>query len=486
MTTVTDLLANLLAGTRLGLFLPVRRQAFRCKPDQAVLLLILSVALMILYQWATTGPNRTFSVDGLNYLGAYYLTFVLTVFLIARIQRRPWSLPALMVLLLSTVLVAIGILSLSQVLGSTISQGSMAWIWSLLWFGFGFLWVVAIAFRAIRLVHTASKLRATGLSVLYCVSAMAFTAILPADPVFYGENGDREGMSVLDYVADPASTETERSAAEIRAEHRHLDVEAIYYDQHRLMNAAVSGLAPQRPRITDLYQIGFGSYAYQDVFWREVLSIQDLFDDRFDTQARSIALVNSTDWVDQYPLANRPNLRTALNAVGRVMDREEDIAFLYLTSHGSSDHRLSVDFWPLRLNDLSATDLRELLDESGIKWRVIVVSACYSGGFIDALKDDNSLIITAARHDRTSFGCSDDRDFTYFSEAYFDRSLRSELSFVQAFHHATALVREWEVDQDIPQSLPQIHVGAAIKPKLEELERRLKKLGQTADRNAPQ
>ncbi len=71
---------------------------------------------------------------------------------------------------------------------------------------------------------------------------------------------------------------------------------------------------------------------------------------------------------------------------------------VYLASHGSRDHVLTVTMPPLEVAPLTAPALRGLLDASGIKWRIVVVSACYSGGFIDALKDDYTLVLTAVGH----------------------------------------------------------------------------------------
>ena len=48
--------------------------------------------------------------------------------------------------------------------------------------------------------------------------------------------------------------------------------------------------------------------------------------------------------------------------------------------------------------------LRETLDKSGIRWRVIVISACYSGSFIPAFTVSDTLIITASAADKTSLG----------------------------------------------------------------------------------
>jgi hypothetical protein len=142
-----------------------------------------------------------------------------------------------------------------------------------------------------------------------------------------------------------------------------------------------------------------------------------------------VLLVNNPSTIDDLPLANRHNLASALDAIGGRMKANEDLLFLYLSSHGDSDHRLTVQFSPLGMDDLSPATLKTMLGHAGIRYRVVVVSACYSGGFLDVLKDDDSLIITASLRDRTSFGCGADRDFTYFGEAYFRDSLKHTISF---------------------------------------------------------
>jgi hypothetical protein len=97
-----------------------------------------------------------------------------------------------------------------------------------------------------------------------------------------------------------------------------------------------------------------------------------------------------------------------------------------------------------------------------------VVSACYSGGFIDALKDERTLVITAARRDRRSFGCADENDFTYFGRAFFKEALPGAQSFQHAFKKASALVGEWERKEagEDSRSLPQIHAPAPIEAHL--------------------
>ncbi|MBC7786921.1 MAG: hypothetical protein H7Z18_05600 [Methylophilaceae bacterium] len=172
-----------------------------------------------------------------------------------------------------------------------------------------------------------------------------------------------------------------------------------------------------------MYFLGFAGRSDDKVFANEMTFAQKLFDTHYDTQGHSIALLNSYGTFEKVPIATAHNLTDALNGVAKRMNVEEDILFLFLSWHGSRNFNLSVAFYPVQLNDLSADELKKILDESGIKNRVIVVLACYSGGFIDALKNDNTLILTAARRDRTSFGCGVESEFTYFGDAFFVQAL---------------------------------------------------------------
>src|SRR5262249_43766878 len=155
--------------------------------------------------------------------------------------------------------------------------------------------------------------------------------------------------------------------------------------------------------VIDLYLVGVAGYASQDVFMREVNSVDKLFRERFGAEGHTVRLINNAKSVADTPIASVTAIRAALARVAEVMDRDEDILFLYLTSHGSEDHRFSLDFWPMRFKPLDPGTLRKLLDESGIKRRIVVVSACYSGGFVEPLKDANTLVITASAGDRNSF-----------------------------------------------------------------------------------
>ena len=239
-------------------------------------------------------------------------------------------------------------------------------------------------------------------------------------------------------------------------------VEPLLYNQPALLEQALAAVAPGDEAI-NLYLLAIAGDGTQEVFRREVEYVSEMFGHWFDTGERHITLINSRTTTDTYPLATVTSVRSALARLAEQMDSERDILFVFLTSHGSADHQFSLQQRGLNLPALPAETLAELLAESGIRWKVVLVSACYSGGFIPPLADEQTLVMTAARSDRTSFGCSDEADFTYFGGAYFRDTLAADGDFVAAFHQAKARVLEREVEQGITvPSEPQIHAPEPI------------------------
>ena len=254
--------------------------------------------------------------------------------------------------------------------------------------------------------------------------------------------------------------------------HRKLNEDA-FYEQPKVLERELAAVKPGRRGVIDIYFIGIGGYADQDVFMKEINSVSRLFQERFGTGGKTIRLVNNRKTLASSPVASVTSLRASLMRVAEVMDKDEDLLFLFLTSHGSQTHRFSLDLWPLQLQELEPAKLRALLDESGIRNRVIIVSACYSGGFVNSLKDENTLVISASAVDKNSFGCSNEAEWTYFGKAYFDEALRKTHSFVDAFESAKPVIAEWEKKEGYIASEPQMALGETIKPKLLKLSQQL-------------
>ncbi len=234
--------------------------------------------------------------------------------------------------------------------------------------------------------------------------------------------------------------------------------EDAFYAQNRLLNKALETIQLGEFAQSHWYFMGVAGAGYQDVFMSEIERIREQFDTRFGTFGRSIALVNNPSTRLSLPVASTTSMELALRRIGQQMNRESDVLFLYMTSHGLPN-RFEMENAPLDLTQVDPKWLKDALDRSGVRWRVIVISACYSGSFVSALQDDNTLIITASAADRASFGCSNEADYTYFGRAFFDQAMREQPSIRQAFVQASETVAKWEKAQGFDPSEPQWSMG---------------------------
>lgn len=250
--------------------------------------------------------------------------------------------------------------------------------------------------------------------------------------------------------------------AEAVADPRLLDESALYA-QPVLLQAALDDVEPGIQGVPELYLVAVAGDGEQDVFLHEVENVEQLFASRFGTRTHSIVLVNNPETVRLRPIASTIALHAALLDVGRKMNREEDILFLFMTSHGASDRHFMLDLGPYEFGEVTPETLRTMLDESGVRNRIVLVSACYSGSFAEELAGPWTLAMSASRSDRSSHGCRQGADWTFFGKAYFDEALRHSGSFEQAFEEARQSVAARERSERVPASLPQIFVGKRIR-----------------------
>ena len=248
--------------------------------------------------------------------------------------------------------------------------------------------------------------------------------------------------------------------------------EDAFYAQSRILNKSLESIQYGEFAQSHWYFLGVAGAGYQDVFKSEVERIKEQFDTRFGTFGRSMVLVNNPETRTQIPIASRTSMEMALRRIGQQMNKESDVLFLYMTSHGLPNE-FEMENAPIDLNDVDPKWLRDTLDKSGIRWRVIVISACYSGSFVPALQDDNTIIITASAADRSSFGCSNEADYTYFGRAFFDQAMREQMSIEGAFEQTKKTVAQWETAQGFEASEPQWSIGKNMEFMLPQLEQRL-------------
>ncbi|WLG96513.1 C13 family peptidase [Pseudomonas sp. FP198] len=223
--------------------------------------------------------------------------------------------------------------------------------------------------------------------------------------------------------------------------------------QGRLLDEALANIPASTPAV-ELYSLTLGGDGKQSVFLRESDYVANMLASRFGAFGQ-IRLVNHRDHLGDRPMATRENLRRAAATLAE-RSGPEDLVFIYLTSHGSSEHELVLDQPRMELADLPADELAAVLAPLKNRDKVIVISACYSGGFIPALKDERTLVMTASRADRVSFGCSEEANFTYFGDALFAQALNQTDDLEQAFKRAKGIVAEREQADNFEASEPQM------------------------------
>ncbi|WP_248806376.1 C13 family peptidase [Pseudomonas sp. MWU13-2100] len=223
--------------------------------------------------------------------------------------------------------------------------------------------------------------------------------------------------------------------------------------QGPLLEKALAAVPASTPAI-ELYSLVLAGDGKQSVFMREADYVNRMLATRFGAHGQ-ISLVNHRDHLGDRPMATRENLRRAAQTLAE-RSGPEDLIFIYLTSHGTHEHEFVLDQPRLELADLPADELASALAPLKNRDKVIVISACYSGGFIPALKDEKTLIMSASRADRVSFGCSEEADFTYFGDALFAQALNQTDDLQQAFALAKAHVAEREQADNFEASEPQI------------------------------
>lgn len=291
------------------------------------------------------------------------------------------------------------------------------------------------------------RLKAAGL-------ALAMLAINPAT--------GQQGFNPVEAAKNGWSMEQNRTAAWHLAQHKRLGTE-------------IAALQPQRPGIIDSYVVSIGLDS-DPVFGREAGEAAKVLGRRYNAAGRTIFLAAGADSQNSgTPQGSPPNLATALAAVAAKMDLKEDVLILFATTHGDPNSGLAYRDGNNGIGMIAPLRLATLLDDLGFERRMILLSACYAGVFLPLLTNENSIIVTAAASNRTSFGCAPGNDWTFFGDALINNGLRKPQPFDKAAEEATALITKWENSKQLLASRPQTFIGDKANVWLRPLEARMPK-----------
>ena len=169
---------------------------------------------------------------------------------------------------------------------------------------------------------------------------------------------------------------------------------------------------------------------------------------------------------DRYP-AESPKLAALAvlrEQLVQTAERAKAGCLIYYTSHGAPGGLVMMTepdefITPGQLNRLVQTACPN-------RPVVFVLSACFSGSFIPGLAGNDRMILTAARPDRSSFGCGDNDKYPFFDACVLDRAPTAH-TFIDLASGVQSCVaaKEKEVGAR-PPSEPQVWIGPALKPLL--------------------
>jgi hypothetical protein len=446
--------------------LAARTAVWRTTPDPPLVglgtLLGIAVAIALIriaLQLGEAASWRGFNPYGLNAVIAWLAVELAIAALFVRPAARATALSVMFMLSTAAEMLAAGIrlgapyfvpaIAKSAVWTSTVTLAVMS-VLAVAW------WIAAVACLLRSLEPQLGRLGVAGRVISLCVALFAASALMPHIPVFLAPDFDMARANW--WEAFHAYSEAKNATAAQQ------EITRIEKAQTALLQTEIAQLAPARKGTTEVYALGVAGWASQDVFLKELAGGLAAISGVLPIKDRTLRLINSNDTLGTVPLANPQNFTAAVHALGEVMDKDEDVLVLLMTSHGEqSGFALQV---PGANTELTPQQVAAALDKEGIKNRVVIVSACFAGIFVPPLANDDTIVVTAADAKSTSFGCAPERDWTYFGDAFFRQSLRPGTDFENAFEHARVLIHGWELMDHVAPSNPQGHFGAALVDKL--------------------
>jgi len=152
---------------------------------------------------------------------------------------------------------------------------------------------------------------------------------------------------------------------------------------------------------------------------------------------------------------------SAVNLAGALRELsvgDQDACLIHMTSHGSQQ-----GFYLRNGPPITPQALNRILDRScGERPTVVLISACYSGVFVGpAMQKKNRIILTAARQDRTSFGCSSENEYTYWDSCLIDSLPKSD-NWKSLYGMIQQCVETKESQLTYKPSLPQAYFGEQV------------------------
>ena len=390
---------------------------------------VLWLAAWVAIDWSERQPAPAVSLDGIPLL-AWYVLGTLALAALLRGRSAPHASFG------ESAVLAAGLVPLPLAL--------MTWVAS--WASPRGFWLACIMAAGYALLYLARGLRSfTGRS--HWVTALGGVVFVVGFVIV------SDVTNAIPDVWNPSDAAAVASEEDIAAR------ESALFEQSGRIDRALGVVHRDASARPQAFFLGFAGVGDEQVFAQEIGLASRVIGERYHTGERQISLINDERELDGAPLASVAGLDYALHGLAARMKLDRDVLIVAISSHGSQEPAIAVSNSEFPLTDLTPQVLADALNDAGIQWRVIFISACYAGGFIEPLRNAHSIVITAAAADRTSFGCSSDSDLTYFGAALYRDALPEASSLRDAFEKAKLVVAMRERSEGEKPSNPQADFG---------------------------
>jgi hypothetical protein len=203
-----------------------------------------------------------------------------------------------------------------------------------------------------------------------------------------------------------------------------------------------------------LFYLGLALYSES---WSEndVVELADRLRDNSKYQV--VPMIASDLASRRYPIADDRTLASMVHSAA-AQAAPGDVVFVHISTHGAP-RELARKVDNQQATGMNARALARALAPLAGHPTIIVISACYAGSLIGDLREPSRIIITAARADRSSFGCGAGNRHTLFGQAELAAFGQTNHSLHQVFTAIRAEVARMEREQHFMPSQPQVWVG---------------------------
>jgi hypothetical protein len=226
----------------------------------------------------------------------------------------------------------------------------------------------------------------------------------------------------------------------------------------RQLDAIDAHLNKTPPQQRTVIYVGSAQHSQSLVFQRDVLLMkQRLLEINPDVQ--TILLSNQLESSQlNYPFATLSSLDTVFRRIGDWSQKRPIHLVTLISTHGNVDI-LSVNignaYWPA----VRSANIKKWLDAIPQVPSALILSACYSGSFVPPLRGPQRVIMTAAAHNRNSFGCAYHDKNTYFLGNLLGEGWKPNQTWLENHQQMAAKVTQLEQINGLLASSPQIDVA---------------------------